>query len=147
MPGSGARLKAQLELAVRPGPEATRPQVDMLWQPMLVRDLDANVLLPFSPAAGEVSTSQVRGSPVQGTSWRCRQLLAHLLHLATHTRPHTPPSPPTHQSTVTLPHHIKPSFSTNPSTIIASTRVILHIFHLSTRPLTHPLTHAPTSPC
>ena len=31
---------------------------DMLWQPMLVRDLDANILLPFSPDAGKSSNSQ-----------------------------------------------------------------------------------------
>ena len=30
----------------------------MLWQPMLVRDLDANILLPFSPDAGKSSNSQ-----------------------------------------------------------------------------------------
>lgn len=33
---------------------------DILWQPMLVRDLDSNILLPFSPDASNAATSQVR---------------------------------------------------------------------------------------
>ena len=31
---------------------------DILWQPMLVRDLDANILLPFSPDSSRAATSQ-----------------------------------------------------------------------------------------
>jgi len=36
---------------------------DILWQPMLVRDLDSNILLPFSPDASNAATSQEMLNP------------------------------------------------------------------------------------
>ena len=38
-------------------------QADMLWQPLLVRDLDANVLLPFAPVEGRSTSGEEMLNP------------------------------------------------------------------------------------
>ena len=42
-------------------------QADILWQPLLVRDLDASILLPFSPDEGRAASSQEMLNPPAST--------------------------------------------------------------------------------
>merc|ERR1719424_742753 len=61
-----ARAGSQLDLAIKDldsGRTIPFEQADMLWQPLLVRDLDANILLPFAPVEGRSTAAEEMLNP------------------------------------------------------------------------------------
>jgi len=61
-----ARSAGDMGLAIKDldtGRSIPFEQADMLWQPLLVRDLDANILLPFAPVEGRSTAAEEMLNP------------------------------------------------------------------------------------